>query len=203
MLLSTIKCSRCGNWHSDRHPCRVLPRFPLLSRVDYAPIAMAIRREGYSLHSISLRLEKDREWLGRLLNGKLKSVEYQDAMNLFELACRILPEKVSARVLPLAFRQSKEENNHQPGETLHWYAISFSTGAATASVCIGFPSMAITVDRIREAKSEAGVPSDAVILACCYLGQMTYGEMMGKESPGTRPGMNCGPTPRQPAQASP
>lgn len=65
-------------------------------------------------------------------------------------------------------------------EKQHYYAFSFegrnpvTRAQAAASVYLGYPQRdAISLPRIREAKREAGMASDAVVVSVTYLGHMT------------------------------
>ena len=70
-------------------------------------------------------------------------------------------------------------NPNQPSEeTSHWYCLSFSGPAMNGEPCqastyMGFCRPGISMPRILKAKQWAGVRSDAVLVACSYLGEMS------------------------------
>ncbi len=68
---------------------------------------------------------------------------------------------------------------------LHWYSLTFSdrptpTTERCGSTYTGWPEPLVTKPRIDAAKESAGVGPDAVLMACCYLGQMTRAQMLGE-----------------------
>ena len=66
---------------------------------------------------------------------------------------------------------------------LHWYSFSFigdmlnkpSTTSHTSVYC-GYKINNITLKRIAEARTHAGVSDSASMISCCYLGYMTAEE---------------------------
>lgn len=68
---------------------------------------------------------------------------------------------------------------------LHWYALAFldqlpSGAPVNSSTYIGWPDRLVTKPRIDAAKQGAEVGPGAVLLSCCYLGQMTRAQMLGE-----------------------
>lgn len=68
---------------------------------------------------------------------------------------------------------------------LYWYSLAFLDSAPSgapmnASTYMGWPEQLINKPRIDAAKQGAGVGPGAVLLSCCYLGQMTRAQMLGE-----------------------
>lgn len=68
---------------------------------------------------------------------------------------------------------------------LHWYSLAFIDSAPSgapihASTYMGWPEQLVTKPRIDATKRHAGLTPNAVLLSCCYLGNMTRPEVLGE-----------------------
>ena len=63
----------------------------------------------------------------------------------------------------------------------HYYSFAFSYSegnqTTTASSYIGYDFKFVSVPQMQSAKKYAGINKDAVMLSCCYLGEMTKNEI--------------------------
>lgn len=80
------------------------------------------------------------------------------------------------------------EQLHEPAERFHYYSLTFMDRPTPmtqrcGSVYLGWREQMVTKPRIDEAKVEAGVGPEAVLMACCYLGYMTREQMLGDVPP--------------------
>jgi len=69
----------------------------------------------------------------------------------------------------------------------HYFSFSFicdnnAGGETYASVYTGYPDKCITKPRIGQAKKDAKVKENAVLLSCCYLGKMTRDKMINSDN---------------------
>jgi hypothetical protein len=67
-------------------------------------------------------------------------------------------------------------------EKQYFYSFAFIDTKLTAtnvgSVYKGYSVKSVTLPQIEQAKKDAGVGENAVLLSCCYLGRMTRNEMV-------------------------
>lgn len=61
---------------------------------------------------------------------------------------------------------------------MHYYAFAFSHGAKTGSVYMGYPDKKVSVARIDEAKAQATMPADSVLISLGYMGYMSHQDVL-------------------------
>ena len=81
--------------------------------------------------------------------------------------------------LRVVLAQEAGQDNAEP--KLHYYAFSFSSGAKSASVYIGWPDEPVTMAKIEEARAGLNL-GPSVLMGCSYLGHMSPSEMTGGKS---------------------
>ena len=59
-------------------------------------------------------------------------------------------------------------------ELIHWYCFTFQHGNRQTTNYAGYEKNYVTLKAINDAKKNADVEKEAVLLACSYLGEMTY-----------------------------
>jgi hypothetical protein len=59
---------------------------------------------------------------------------------------------------------------------LHWTHFVFQRGDEQGSVYLGRKDKNVNLARIAVAKKAANMPDNSVMIACCYLGEMTVAE---------------------------